>query len=128
VKGVSDDYFNTLNHLDKYVPNESDAKKVIFFLGANIGNYTREASIDFLMRIRQYLLPGDQLMIGMDLRKDPSVIHQAYCDKGGITQAFNLNLLKRINTELSADFDISKFQFYPIYNPQEGSIKSYLVS
>lgn len=128
MKGVSDDYFNTLEHLDKYVPNESDARKVIFFLGANIGNYTREASIDFLMRVRQYLLPGDQLMIGMDLRKDPSVIHQAYCDKGGITQAFNLNLLKRINTELGADFDISKFQFYPIYNPQEGSIKSYLVS
>ncbi len=128
VKGISDDYFNTLEHLDKYVPNNPEIRKVVFFLGANIGNYSKAASVDFLMRVRRYLSPGDQLIIGMDLRKEPSVIHQAYCDKGGITQAFNLNLLKRINTELGADFDISKFQFYPIYNPQEGTIKSYLVS
>lgn len=128
VKGVADDYFNTLEHLDRYVPNKLNIRNVIFFLGANIGNYTREASIDFLKRIWQYLSPGDQLLVGMDLRKEPPIIHQAYNDKGGITQAFNMNLLKRINEELGANFDLSQFLFYPIYDPQEGSIKSYLVS
>ena len=73
-------------------------------------------------------LPAISCSCGFDLRKDPSVIHQAYCDKGGITRAFNLNLLKRINSELGADFDLDKFQFYPIYDPQEGSMKSYLIS
>lgn len=128
VKGVSDDYFNTLKHLDRYVPNDPETRNVILFLGANIGNYTREASIDFLKRIRKYLSPGDQVLIGMDLRKEPSIIHQAYNDKGGITRAFNMNLLKRINEELGANFDLSQFHFYPIYDPQEGTIKSYLIS
>jgi len=128
VKGIADDYFNTLEHLDEYMSSKPNIRKVLFFLGANIGNYNREASVDFLQRVRKYLSPGDQLLIGMDLRKDPTVIHQAYCDKGGITQAFNLNLLRRINTELGGNFDVSKFQFYPIYDPQEGSIKSYLLS
>lgn len=71
---------------------------------------------------------NDKILIGFDLKKDPEVIRKAYNDSKGITRAFNLNLLNRINTELEGEFIIENFEHIPTYNPDTGAAKSYLVS
>lgn len=126
VKGICDDYFQAIEHLNR--SQQHQARKVVLFLGANIGNFNREECKNFLREIADHLSPGDRLMIGFDLKKDPEMILDAYFDKKGVTKAFKLNLLDRINTELGADFDIASFQYFPIYDPMEGAIRSYLVS
>ena len=68
------------------------------------------------------------VLMGFDLKKNPKTVLAAYNDKEGITKRFNLNLLERINRELNADFDLSKFEHYPTYDPETGACKSYLVS
>ncbi len=72
--------------------------------------------------------PGDLLFIGFDLKKHPGTILDAYNDRQGITRAFNLNLLTRINRELDADFNTDLFEHYPVYDPSTGACKSYLIS
>ena len=72
--------------------------------------------------------PNDLLFIGFDLQKDPHVIVRAYDDAMGVTAAFNLNLLKRINRELGADFDLEKFTHYAVYRPVECAARSFLIS
>lgn len=106
----------------------SDRRKVILFLGSNIGNFSPEAAGQFFIEIRNHLNPGDMLLTGFDLKKDPRVILNAYNDKAGITRQFNLNLLHRINRELDADFEPAQFDHFPTYDPQTGACKSYLVS
>lgn len=118
------DYFKMLEELQC----RSDAPKVILFLGANIGNMTREEALVFLQRIRANMHPEDRLLIGFDLKKDPDIILQAYNDPAGITAAFNLNLLRRINRELAANFDLDQFRHWETYNPMTGATKSYIVS
>jgi dimethylhistidine N-methyltransferase len=103
-------------------------RKVILFLGSNLGNMTPEQALAFSRKIRGHLQPGDLALIGLDLKKDPRMVLAAYNDKEGITRQFNLNLLKRINRELKANFDVSKFEHYPTYDPATGACKSYLVS
>lgn len=105
----------------------SKARKVVMCLGGNIGNMTMEESNRFCEQLRGYLQPGDQCIIGFDLVKHPAVIRRAYDDAEGITKAFNLNLLARINRELDADFEIDRFDHYCSYNPLSGAAKSYLV-
>ncbi len=117
------DYFKELDDIPL-----SDAKKVVLFLGANIGNYRHPKAVDLLKLINENLTKGDFLLIGIDLRKSPNLIAKAYDDSKGITRAFNLNLLRRINTELGGNIDINKFDFYSHYNPKNGEIESYLVS
>lgn len=102
--------------------------KLILFLGANIGNSTTEEALAFCKNLRQKSRKGDLLLIGFDLKKGPHIILNAYNDRKGYTKAFNLNLLERINKELDANFQINNFEHYPIYNPQTGSCKSYLIS
>ncbi|MBE7174220.1 MAG: L-histidine N(alpha)-methyltransferase [Williamsia sp.] len=106
----------------------SKQNKLVLFLGANIGNFSVESALRFCEEIRHQLLPGDLLLTGFDLAKDPRIILAAYNDKAGITKRFNLNLLHRINTELEADFDLAQYEHYPTYDPQTGACKSYLVS
>jgi uncharacterized SAM-dependent methyltransferase len=72
--------------------------------------------------------PGDLLITGFDLKKDPAVILDAYNDPAGITAAFNLNLLERMNQELGADFQLDQFKHWESYNPVSGETKSYIVS
>ncbi|CAN5916516.1 hypothetical protein BH24BAC1_BH24BAC1_33540 [soil metagenome] len=74
------------------------------------------------------LQPGDKLLIGFDLQKDPRVIRAAYDDAAGVTAAFNLNLLHRINAEFGANFDVSKFSHFAEYDPLAGAMKSFLIS
>jgi len=78
--------------------------------------------------LQQFLKKGDLLFMGVDLKKDPSVILNAYNDKQGITREFNLNLLDRINAELGGNFDRNQFLHYPYYNPHTGECRSYLIS
>ena len=82
----------------------------------------------FFSRLGSILQKGDQLLVGFDLKKDPEIILAAYNDASGITREFNLNLLRRINRELDADFDIGAFFHYPVYDPLDGAARSYLIS
>ena len=119
-----DDYFNALEQLSE----ASDVRKVVLFLGSNIGNFTPDEAIDFYRQLYDRLQPGDLVLTGFDLQKHPAVIHAAYNDRQGLTRAFNLNLLRRINRELDANFDLAAFDHYEVYNPETGEARSYLVS
>ncbi|MEM1219750.1 MAG: L-histidine N(alpha)-methyltransferase [Bacteroidota bacterium] len=105
-----------------------DRPKLILFLGSNIGNLSTGQATDFLQRLRACMNPQDKLLIGIDLKKDPRIILEAYNDPAGITAAFNLNLLHRINRELDADFKVEQFKHWETYNPYSGATKSFLVS
>jgi dimethylhistidine N-methyltransferase len=98
------------------------------FTGSTIGNFTPADALAFLRQAARRLAGGGALLIGADLRKDPAVLHAAYNDAAGITGAFNLNLLTRINRELEADFDLDAFDHYAFYNPREFRIEMHLVS
>ncbi|GAA4412021.1 L-histidine N(alpha)-methyltransferase [Nibrella viscosa] len=129
VEPQHDDYFNALDQLSA----GSDASKnhprlVVLFLGSNIGNFSRQETNDFYSQIYSRLRPGDQVLTGFDLQKHPAIIHAAYNDRQGLTKAFNLNLLRRINHDLDANFDLSAFDHYEMYNPENGEARSYLVS
>lgn len=123
-KGLNGEYFEML----RKAATLSNKRKVVLFLGSNIGNMPVEAAENFCAELRKHLSPGDMVLIGFDLKKNPKVVLDAYNDKGGITKQFNLNLLNRINRELGADFNLSQFDHYPTYDPATGSCKSYLIS
>ena len=106
----------------------SKRRKVVLFLGGNIGNMDPEESYHFCREVRRKLNRGDILIVGFDLKKNPHTILNAYNDEAGNTSSFNLNLLIRINRELEADFDVLNFQHYQNYDPISGACKSYLVS
>ncbi|VXB88013.1 L-histidine N(alpha)-methyltransferase [Chryseobacterium sp. 8AT] len=106
----------------------SKRKKVILFLGGNIGNMEIEEAKHFCGEVKRKLNPGDLFLVGFDLKKNPHTILTAYNDSEGITASFNLNLLTRINRELNADFVIEQFQHYQTYDPISGACRSFLVS
>lgn len=122
--GLNGEYFEMLHQANML----SSKNKVIFFMGGNIGNFTPPEAKKFCRQLRRNLQPGDLLLTGFDLKKHPQIILNAYDDAAGITRDFNLNLLHRINEELGADFDLTKFDHYPTYDPGTGACKSYLIS
>lgn len=122
--GKVGDYFHLMEEISSY----DKTSKVLLFLGSNIGNFTEEQTLEFLTHLRKGMNAGDKLFIGFDLKKDPDVILRAYNDPHGFTAAFNLNLLRRINEELGADFELMKFKHQEVYDPLSGTAKSYLVS
>lgn len=124
VEPLPGDYFQVLEKLN-FNDNEHN---VVYFLGSNIGNFLNEPAIDFLSTIRKNLFEGDRMMIGFDLKKEPQKILSAYNDKEGITKAFNLNVLSRINKEMGGTFDLDSFMHYPVYDPRSGECRSYLLS
>lgn len=124
IKPAIGDYFEVLRSLKEANTNQN----LLLFLGSNIGNYSGEAAYELMNLFNQVMNKGDMLLMGIDLQKNPQTIYQAYSDPHGITKRFNLNLLKRINRELRADFDLSQFDFYCYYNPRNGELFSYLVS
>jgi L-histidine N-alpha-methyltransferase len=124
IDGLNGDYFDML----KKAAARSNRRKVVLFLGSNVGNMPVSAAEKFCRELRNHLSQGDMALIGIDLKKNPKTILAAYNDQGGITKKFNLNLLDRINRELNANFDLSQFDHYPTYDPETGSCKSYLVS
>lgn len=118
------DYYEALNQLRA----DKDRKFIVLFLGSNIGNFTPQEASDFLKGLYNSLKSGDKLFVGFDLKKDPSLVAAAYNDSAGITRAFNLNMLLRLNRELGADFQPDGFAHYPFYDPETGAAKSYLIS
>ena len=123
VEYLEGDYFKILRNYDF-----GNGKKLVVFLGSNIGNFEIENGINFLKLISININQGDFVLVGFDLKKDPKLILDAYNDNAGITKQFNLNLLKRINSEFNADFDLNNFSHYPSYNPETMECRSYLVS
>jgi dimethylhistidine N-methyltransferase len=101
---------------------------LVLFLGSTIGNFDRPAGEKFLQEVRRILEPGDSVLLGADLEKSSVQLISAYDDELGVTAAFNLNLLARINRELEADFDLSKFAHVAKINPVERSVEMHLRS
>ncbi|HVW13379.1 MAG TPA: L-histidine N(alpha)-methyltransferase [Mucilaginibacter sp.] len=124
VNGLNGEYFDMLKQAERL----SNRRKVVLFLGSNIGNMPLDEALNFCRLLREHLSEGDMVLMGFDLKKNPKTILSAYNDKGGITRRFNLNLLERINRELNADFHLSKFDHYATYDPETGACRSYLVS
>src|ERR1700687_3846440 len=100
----------------------------VLFLGSTIGNFDRPAGVEFLTAVRRILQPGDSLLLGTDLEKSSAQLLAAYDDELGVTAAFNLNLLARINRELDADFDVARFEHVAKINHQTRSVEMHLRS
>lgn len=100
----------------------------VLFLGSTIGNFDRPAGVKFLKEVRQILEPGDALLLGTDLEKPAAQLIAAYDDELGVTAAFNLNLLARINRELDANFELSQFVHLARINCQARSVEMHLQS
>lgn len=120
--GQQGEYFEVLDSL------KDVGKKVILFLGSNIGNLTDSMANKFMVKISESMNYQDKLLIGFDLKKNPEIIEKAYNDPHGYTREFNLNLLRRINRELGGDFSIDNFEHAPEYDSDSGAALSYLVS
>lgn len=107
--------------------NEKD-HLLVLFLGSTIGNFDRDAAERFLTEVRRILFRGDALLLGTDLEKPLPQVLAAYDDPLGVTAAFNLNLLARINRELGADFDLSTFRHQARYNATHQRVEMHLRS
>ncbi|MDX1406216.1 MAG: L-histidine N(alpha)-methyltransferase [Woeseiaceae bacterium] len=109
-------------------PRVMPLRNIVFFPGSTIGNLTHIAALKLLRVMHHEAGKDGALLIGIDLRKDRSIIERAYNDEAGVTAEFNLNVLKRINREFGADFDLTRFQHRAIYCEEMGRIEMYLVS
>ena len=103
-------------------------RSIAFFPGSSIGNFEHEDAVKFLGNLATLVRPRGGLLIGVDLKKETSILNAAYNDRDKITAQFNLNLLSRINTELEADFNPDRFEHLAFYNENQGRIEIYLVS
>jgi L-histidine N-alpha-methyltransferase len=106
----------------------SASKRVVYFPGSTLGNFTREGAEALLNRMREMIGKSGAVLIGIDLRKDPNVLERAYDDSSGVTAEFNLNALRHINRELGSDFDLSAFEHYAAWVEDESRIEMHLVS
>jgi dimethylhistidine N-methyltransferase len=103
-------------------------RRVVFFPGSTIGNFDKAEAAQFFRDTDALLLPSDAMIVGVDLKKDAAILNAAYNDAAGVTAAFNLNLLHRMNRELGADFDPSRFAHEAFYNEEAGRIEMHLRS
>lgn len=110
------------------LPRLGPGRRVGFFPGSTIGNFTPEEAIEFLHTAGRSLGAGSGMVIGVDLKKDPEILHAAYDDRDGITAAFNLNLLARINRELAGSFDLGRFRHHATYARDRGRVEMHLES
>jgi dimethylhistidine N-methyltransferase len=123
------DYFTALKALAEAGKSKQDYRRTIaLFLGSNIGNLDEHESRAFLRAVRRVFDSGDALLLGADLKKSADVLVPAYDDALGVTAAFNLNVLARINRELDGDFDLQKFAHRAVYNDSQSRIEMHLVS
>ncbi len=107
---------------------EGVGRRVAFFPGSTIGNFSPPGAESFLRGSARMVGPAGAMLIGVDLKKDKCILDAAYNDAEGVTEAFNLNLLRRLNRELGADFDLSAFAHSAFYNEREGRIEMHLES
>ena len=126
ISAVCADYSAPLELPD--VVRQDAGRRVAYVPGSTIGNFTIEEARSFLRRARALVGSGGAMLVGVDLKKAQSVLHAAYNDAQGVTAAFNLNVLARINRELNADFDLSAFRHRAFYNAAAGRIEMHLES
>ncbi len=117
-------YFETLRDIG----NANGRRKIILFLGSNMGNLLHPQAVEFLKNMRETINENDLIFMGLDQKKNPQTVLDAYNDKTGITEAFNKNVLARINKEMGGNFDLDKFLHWEVYDPETGTAKSYLVA
>jgi dimethylhistidine N-methyltransferase len=123
VTALAAEYFAGIKHLPKVLE-----PRLVLFLGSNIGNFEREEALSFLSNLRAELKPSDRVLIGVDRVKDVNIIEAAYNDQQGVTEAFNKNILKRINRELGANFDLKAFEHLAPFIPEHSRVEMRLVS
>lgn len=123
-KALACDYMTGL----RWLAAQSRKQNLVLFLGSNIGNFTPAERRSFLTTLWHALNPGDLVLMGMDLVKNPGRLNAAYNDSQGITREFNLNLLRRINRVFRGNFQVEKFWFYAAFNPRSSAVESYLIS
>jgi L-histidine Nalpha-methyltransferase len=126
IVGFEREYLDGLLEVAAYRKNGQHL--LVLFLGSTIGNFDRQAALSFLSEVRGILQPGDSLLLGTDLEKPSSQLIAAYDDELGVTAAFNLNLLARINRELGADFDLAQFRHMAKINAEARSVEMHLES
>jgi len=126
ILGFEREYLDGL--LEVAAQRRSGQHLLVLFLGSTIGNFDRPAGIRFLAEVRRILQPGDSLLLGTDLEKANVQLLRAYDDELGVTAAFNLNLLARVNRELDADFDLGQFAHVARINHQDRSVEMHLLS
>jgi dimethylhistidine N-methyltransferase len=124
VAPVEAEYFEGLRALGR----RDAGALLVLFLGSNIGNLERREAVAFLRQLRGALRPGDHALIGFDLLKHVSILAAAYDDEEGVTAAFNLNLLARVNRELAGDFDLAAFEHVATFDPDRPAMVSWLRS
>ena len=124
IEAYAADYFAGLAELGK----KPRQRTLALFLGSNISNFDIEEAHRFLRALRSVLRTGDALLLGADLKKDPAILEAAYNDSLGVTSAFNLNVLARINRELGGTFDLRAFRHRAFYNEEIGRIEIYIES
>lgn len=124
ILALAAEYHDGLRHLQTL----GAGPKLILWLGSNIGNFDRPDAVRFLREVRDTMAADDALLVGIDLRKERTLLERAYDDSQGVTADFNLNLLVRINRELGGHFDLDTFEHRAIYNEGPGRIEMYLVS
>lgn len=110
------------------LPYDPGLRRVIFFPGSSIGNFEPAGAKRLLTMIADKMNPGDALVVGVDLKKDKAVLDAAYNDAGGITAAFNKNVLEHINNKLGANFNLDNFTHVAFYNEQSGRVEMHLES
>jgi dimethylhistidine N-methyltransferase len=126
VVGVCADYTRSLA-LPEFV-GVPIRRKVGFFPGSTVGNFTPAEALRFLRQAHRTVGAGGALLIGVDLKKDKATLDAAYADSQGVTARFNLNLLQRINRELGADFQVNRFRHKAFYDPVQGRVEMHLES
>lgn len=121
---INNNYFDALELIDEKLTES----KLFVFMGSNLGNLPHPLAIDFLAKIRDKMKSNDFLLMGLDKMKNPAKVLAAYNDNQGVTRDFNLNVLQRINNDLGGNFLLENFLHFPVYNPETGTTKSFLVS
>jgi dimethylhistidine N-methyltransferase len=124
IHGYAGDYFTLLGARAL----KREHRTLALFMGSNVGNYEPQEAQQLLTLLSRALQPGDGLLLGADLKKDPDVLELAYDDPAGVTSAFNLNLLGRINRELEGTFDVRGFKHVAHYDERRGSVDSHLIA
>jgi L-histidine Nalpha-methyltransferase len=118
------DYFAGM----RWITARDERRNIVLFLGSTIGNFDPDETGEFLSGLRNSVRDGDLVLIGFDLKKDTQTMISAYNDSRGVTELFNKNVLRRINTELKGNFIIDNFQYYSTYNAGCGAVESFLIS
>jgi dimethylhistidine N-methyltransferase len=124
INAYASDYYDAIRALR----SQSRGRTLALFLGSNIGNFDVKEAHTFLRALRGVLNTGDALLLGVDLRKKARMLEEAYDDALGVTAAFNLNLLTRINREFEADFNLRDFRHHVVYNEELGRVEVYVES